>query len=250
MSVFTFILCLLALFYVLGPLQYLAIHRQSPPQTRRIPPADAPAAVATAISGWRVAFGEGDAALVAVEEIRLGQAGMQDSASPVGHVLHFVDRAAAVHGLDYVTPMGRWQVFLSRFPGGDEVVTTNYARTLTNAPHPRVHVARMPGVRDLARLRALHGVHVGHAMGGRAGDAVLTDDDLSDFPARHEQRTLERQQEVGAMARNARGIYRPTLRGAFLSMWRFMPPLNVITGLREARLAQSLRNALQQRPPA
>jgi hypothetical protein len=159
-------------------------------------------------------------------------------------VLHFVDRAAGVHGLDYVTAAGRWQVLLTRFDDGEEVVTTNYARPLVFAPHPRVHVARLPGVRNIARLRALHTAHLAHAAGGHRQATIPNDEALVDFVAEHERRTLERQCELGAK-RPVDDEYRPTLRGAFRAVWSFLPPLRWTNAMREHRLGRKLRNAVR-----
>jgi hypothetical protein len=243
MSVLILVLLLLSQFYVLGPLLFMATHRQPLLRTRRIPPADAPADVARALSGWSAFFDDADFSLVAVHEVLQARGGGEDDLAVSGHVLHLVGRAAAVHALDYVTPHGRWQVFLTRFGDGREVVTTNYGRALTLDPHHMVHVARVPRVVDLPRLRALHGAHVTHVMGAAAPAAIPGDEDLADFVAEHERRTVERQRELGAMMRSG-DLYRPTLRGAFRSVWRHLPPLRWINGSRESRLVRSLRDAL------
>ena len=241
MSTVLLVLALLALFYVLGPVQFMATHRQSPIRTRRIPPADAPGGVLRAIAAWKEAFGDAQFPLFAVQEILPSQDAPQTG--PSAHVLHFVDRADGVHGLDYVTPAGRWQVFLTRFGADEEVVTTNYRRPLVFAVHPREHVARLPGVVKLARLRALHGAHVAHATGGRQDAVIPNDQILADFVANHELRRLEAQRELGAMTRS-HGVYRPTWRGAFRAVWSFLPPMRWMNSARERRLAHALRNAL------
>ncbi len=38
------------------------------------------------------------------------------------------------------------------------------------------------------------------------------------------------------------GVYRPTLKTAFLTVWRMLPPLSLVHGSRHARLAWSLRS--------
>ncbi|HEU4884258.1 MAG TPA: hypothetical protein VFT45_18530 [Longimicrobium sp.] len=249
MSTLILILLLLSQFYVLGPLLFMATHRQPVLRTRRIPPMEAPADVAKAITGWRAFFGEAEFSLFAVQQVLQARSGGESDLAVSGHVLHLVDRAAAVHGLDYVTPAGRWQVFLTRFDDGQEVVTTNYGRVLTLDPHPAVHVVRMPGVVDLARLRALHAAHVARVMGAAAPAAIPGDEHLVNFVAEHELRTVERQRELGAMVRSG-DVYRPTLRGAFRSVWRPLPPLRWINGSRESRVARSLREAVPLRDRA
>lgn len=242
MSTFLLVLACLAIVYVLGPIQYLAGHSQAAPGTAPVPLDEAPARVGRALSRWRTAFGEDGPELVGVQGIVPPGADPAASA-PVAHVLHFIDRDAAVHALDYVTPHGRWQVFLTRYDDGAEVVTTNYPRALTLAPHPQAHVARMPRVSRLADLRTLHGVHVAQVMGART-PAPIADEGIDGFVADHELRTLERQREVGAM-KLAGGVYRPTFRGAFMSFWSYLPPLRWINGAREARVARQLMDALK-----
>jgi hypothetical protein len=238
------ILACLSLFYVGGPL-IRVLDREAPPRTRRIPVAQAPRIVASALSRWKQAFGDTQLSLVAVQQIISTYIPMPETAPPpTGHVLHFVDRAASVHGLDYVTSAGRWQVFLTRFDDDTEVVTTNYAIPFTFAPHPLGHVARVRGVRDLARLRALHDAHVSLAAGGRRYAAIPDDESLAGFVADHERRTVERQCELG-YKRRVNDEYAPTLRGAFRDIWSLLPPLCFVPAFRERRLARTLRNAIR-----
>jgi hypothetical protein len=244
MSTALLILAGLSLFYVVGPMLRV-MEREAPPGTRRIPLAEAPRLVAAALSGWKKAFGDVQFSLVAVQQVIPAHIPIPEAPPPPsGHVLHFVDRAASVHGLDYVTSAGRWQVFLTRFDDGAEVVTTNYARPLLFAPHPRVHVARMRGVRDLARLRALHDAHVAHAAGGRRYAGIPDDETLADFVADHERGTVERQCELG-YKRHVGDEYGPTWRGAFRDVWSFLPPLRWVNGFRERRIARTLRDAIR-----
>lgn len=224
------LLVVLGLFYVLAPLSFMATHRQRPVQTRRLDPNEAPPEVDEAIADWRSEFGESRLPLAAVHALEGGGA----------HVLHLVEPGTGLHALDYLTPQYRWQVFLSRFADGREVVTTNYPLGVTFTPHPQVHAVRLPGMRTLRRLHGLHRAHVARVMGHGARAAVPTHAELANFVADHELETLERQRELGSMVR-VRGVYRPTLRGAFLSVWRRLPPLRWIHSSRDARLAQSLR---------
>lgn len=238
------ILACLSLFYVVGPL-LMMLEVEAPPHTRRVTTAEAPKQVAAAVSGWKKAFGDAAFSLVSVQQISSGLAPVAGRWPPAGHVLHLVDRAAGMHGLDYVTSAGRWQVLLTGFDDGEEVVTTNYQRPLTLAPHPRVHVARLPGVRNLARLRALHAAHLAQTAGARQLPLIPGDENLGDFVAEHERRTLERQCELGAKQRRGDGEYRPTLRGAFRSVWSLLPPLRWTNAIREHRRTRMLRDAVR-----
>lgn len=250
------VLALLSILYVLVPAIQMATHRQPVPRTRPVAPSEAPAPVAQALAGWGASPGDG-MQLAGVHELTLPTVPIDTlpfseehldpeplQPDPVaGHVLHFVDRKAGVHALDYVTPRVRWQVFLTRFGEGDEVVTGN-APVAASAHHPRVHDVRFARMGDPRQLRALHDAHVRRVMGARVPAPVPPDEELAGFVARTEQRALERQRELGRMSRRG-DAYRPTWKGAFLATWRYLPPLVVIHGWRNARLAAALRRAVR-----
>jgi hypothetical protein len=246
-------LALLALFYVLGPLAVMAQQRQPVPRMRRIAVEEAPAAVAKALAGWTAAFGQA-MPLVAIQELTIPETPVytlpfseEDRNPPpdhpppaAGHVLHFVDREAGVHGLDYVTPRLRWQVLLTRYDEDEEVVTHNSPVASSFARHPRVHALRMATVRNLASLRGMHDAHVRHVMGTRVPLPIPPDAALAEFVMEHEVRAVERQRELGMMQRR-RGVYRPTLKGAFRSAWSLLPPLVFVRMWRDGRQAAAVR---------
>lgn len=248
------VLALLAMFYVVGPVIFMATHRQPVPQTRLVAPGDAPGQVARALARWSTAFGDG-MPLAGVHELTIPQVPRDTlpfseehlDSEPLhppavaGYVLHYVDREAGVHGLDYVTPRSRWQVFISDFPGGDEVVTGN-PPVPASAHHPRVHDVRIARTAHLGQLRALHDAHVRRVMGARVPVRIPPDEALAGFVAQREQRGLQRQHGLGRMKRRGE-VYRPTWKGAFLATWRHLPPLWLIHRRRNARLAAELRRA-------
>lgn len=250
------VLALLSIFYLLGPAIFMATHRQPLPHMRPVAPGGAPAPVAQALARWSASFGEG-MPLAGVHEITVPAAPIatlpfsEEHLNPAplqpdpvaGYVLHFVDLKAGVHGLDFVTPRLRWQVFLTRFGEGDEVVTGN-APVAASAHHPRVHHVRFGRLADLRQLRALHDAHVRQAMGSRVPEPIPPDEALAGFVAQNEQRALERQRELGRMSRRG-DVYQPTWKGAFLGTWRHLPPLIVIHAWRNARLAAALRRAVR-----
>lgn len=244
MDIFLLVLALVSMLYLLGPLAVLAEQRQFLPQTRPIAPDQAPAPVARALEQWTSSLG-GRMPLSGIHEISIPGATAKTDPLPSGHVLHLVDRDAGVHGLDYVTPRLRWQVFLTLYEDDEEVVTSNSPVSSSFARHPRVHAARMGGVRQLAWLRGLHDAHVRLVMGARVPSPVPSDPALEDFVARWEQRTMERQRELGMMHRR-RGVYQPTWKGAFLSIWRLLPPMLFVNLWRDARLASALKRAMRE----
>ena len=57
---------------------------------------------------------------------------------------------------------------------------------------------------------------------------------------------MERQRELGMMALRG-GVYQPTWKGAFISVWQFLPPLLFVQLWRHARLGAALRRAVDVR---
>lgn len=244
MEIFLLVLALVSMFYLLGPLALMAEQRLPLPHTRRIAPGQAPAPVVRALEQWTSALGD-RMSLAGIHELSIPGAAVRTLPLPSVHVLHFVDRDAGVHGLDYVTPSVRWQVFLTLYDGDEEVVTGNAPTRSSFARHPRVHVARMPGVRQPARLRALHDAHARLVMGARVPSPIPPDEALADFVAQHEQRSVERQRELGMMHRR-KGVYQPTWKGAFASTWRALPPMLFVHLWREARVSSALWRAMRE----
>lgn len=243
MEILLLFLALLVMFYLLGPLALMAEQRHPVPQTRRIELDQAPEPVAKALGKWTSSLG-GRMALVGIYELVLPRAMANTLPISSGHVLHFVDRDAGVHALSYVTARLRWQVFLTLYDEDQEVVTHNSAVASSFAGHPRVHVVRLAGMGNLAWLRGMHDAHMRHAMGARVPPPIPPDAALAEFAVEHEVRTVERQRELGMMHRR-RGVYRPTLKGAFLSSWSTLPPLVFVRMWRNARRASALKRALR-----
>ncbi|HEX5869064.1 MAG TPA: hypothetical protein VFY65_01540 [Longimicrobium sp.] len=232
------ILVVVATFYVWSPLIFLATHRIPIIPTRRLARGEVPEPVAQAIPAWEAALAGAGFSLFAVHEMALDRAPGYGGAGRTAQVVHLVNRAAAVHGVDYLTPKGRWQVFDTRFANGQEVITSNFAMPETFAD-PRVHTLRMPRERDLARLYALHLAHVRHVMGPDATGVLPDNRGLLDYVAERERRLLERQRALGVMT-SKKDVYRPTLIGAFKTVWAYLPPMRWIRGAQHARLMRTL----------
>ncbi len=243
MEIFLLVLALVSMLYLLGPLALVAEQRLPLPHTRRIAPDQAPASVTRALEQWASSLGD-RMSLAGIHELATAGATASTHPLPSAHVLHFVDRDAGVHGLDYVTPSVRWQVFLTQYEGDEEVATSNAPTRSSFARHPRVHAARMAGVRQPARLRALHDAHARLVMGAHVPSPIPPDEALADFVAQHEQRSVERQRELGMMHRR-KGVYQPTWKGAFASTWRVLPPMLFLHLWREGRLSAALWRAMR-----
>lgn len=243
------ILVVVGTFYVWSPLIFWATHRIPIVPTRRLARDEVPEPVAQAIPAWETAPAGAGFSLVAVHELVLDNVAAYRGA-PRAHVAHLVNRSAAVHGVDYFTPKGRWQVFDTRFENGSEVITSNFAMPETFAD-PRVHTLRMPREQDLARLYALHLAHVRHVMGAGAAGFLPDHRGLLDYVPDRERRLLERQRALGVMTTSKGDVYRPTLWGSFQTVWAYLPPLRWIRNARHARLIRALQAQVpEHHPPA
>jgi hypothetical protein len=223
--------------YLWSPLIFWATHRIPLVPTRRLAPGEVPEPLAQAAAEWEAALGEAGFALFGAHEL-VGN-GADGRAGSAARVLHLVTPSYAVHGLDYHTPRQRWQAFDTHFRDGREVITSNFAMPEIFVD-PQVHTLRLPRERDMARLYALHQAHVQHVMGS-GEDGVLPDRrGMLDYVPERERRMLERQRALGGMTSKG-DVYRPTFRGAFRTVWAFLPPLGWIRGRRHARLARTLQ---------
>jgi hypothetical protein len=240
------ILVVVGMFYVWSPLILWATNRIPIIPTRRLARDEVPEPVAQAIPAWETALAGAGFSLVAVHEMVVKNVDVYRNA-PNAHVVHMVNRSAAVHGVDYLTPKGRWQVFDTRFKNGTEVITSNFPTPEIFAD-PRVHTLRMRREQDLGRLFALHQAHVRHVMGPGAIGFLPDPRGLLDYVPDRERRLLERQRALGLLTTSKGDVYRPTLRGAFLQVWAYLPPMRWIRNARHARLIRTLRSEVPDRP--
>ncbi|HEX6369614.1 MAG TPA: hypothetical protein VF006_11910 [Longimicrobium sp.] len=242
------ILVVVGIFYLWSPIVFWATHRIPIIPMRRLARDHAPEPVVRAIPEWEAALAGAGFSLFALHELAVERISAYRSAGRTAHVLHLVNRSTGVHGVDYLTPNQRWQVFDTRFADGHEVITSNFGMPET-FPDPRVHTLRMPGERDLARLYALHLAHVRHVTGAEASGFLPDERGLLDYVADRERRLLERQRELGVMT-SRNDVYRPTLRGAFQTVWAYLPPMRWIRGARHARLVRALKARVEDQTPA
>ena len=130
-------------------------------------------------------------------------------------------------------------IFSTRFADGSEVMTTNNRDLPLAPPKPGRHRSTFPEVRDPAPLHALHvrairqlgefSARVEPTNSGPSGHAAFYDEEMAYLVHLRYLRPDE-----------VRGVYRPTLKGAFLMVWRQLWPWSLIARAalkREARKA-------------
>ncbi|HYR08535.1 MAG TPA: hypothetical protein VEQ60_12225 [Longimicrobium sp.] len=230
-------------FYVLAPIVFWLSHRMPLIPTRRLEPGAVPEPVGQALEEWHTALAPRGLVPVAAHELEVGHIEVYRGAGNRAYVLHLVNRAAGLHGLDYITPRHRWQVFITALSDSGEVLTSNFPLTDTFPPYPRMHTLRVSRERDLGRLYALHLAHVDHVAGRGATGVLPEAGALLDFVPEREREVLERQRALGTMT-VSRDVYRPTFRSAFVMVWRMLPPLNWIRSVRAWRLRRTLQAAM------
>lgn len=128
--------------------------------------------------------------------------------------------------------------FLTQFSDGTAIVTSNTSSAGVFPRDPKVSSVRCPGIRDFGLLYRFHRARVERARGGRAA----TLDHMKDARTRMENdwtQTFERLVGAGYYSIDqARELYVPTLKGAFLMTYRLLPPFKQIQKLRRDRLAE------------
>lgn len=214
--------------YVIAPLNVWRSSRSRPIRTRPIKPGEAPSEIRSAVEAVARTLGGSGFRLATVSE-------PLDGGAVIVHAYH---PTTGEHFLDYITDAARWQVFLTTYPDGSEVVTSNSPAPSIFSVSPDLHVCTLPPATAVQQLRDAHQAHCRSAVSGQSAPVAATGaptfvDDL-------EQQVLERQCTLGVYWRDG-DVYRPTLRGAFLTTWRLLPPLK---GLRASRNARSVK-ALQ-----
>jgi hypothetical protein len=165
---------------------------------------------------------------------------MNGGAATVCHV-HNAERGD--HLLDYRAEIQgrslRWQVFVTHFEGGAEVVTSNAPSPSVFSREPDQHVCRLPSDTGLATLHRAHLEHIRTAV--RAAEPIRSLGRGS-FVERYEQGALEKQHALGLYRREGE-VYRPTFRGAFLMTWRLLPPLKGRRESQNERVAAAILGA-------
>jgi hypothetical protein len=147
--------------------------------------------------------------------------------------IHAYDAATHDHLIEYVLGERRMHVVRTALDDGRSVLTANPG-TPGVFSNPREHHSL--GLPADTPLDALHRAHRAHVQ-LRRGTASPVEGPREGFVERHEREGLEHQVVRGLYRRNG-DTYHATLRGAFVTTWRLLPPLRQ---LRRASNQRTLR---------
>lgn len=135
-------------------------------------------------------------------------------------------------------PLGqRYVEFCTEFASGDEINTHNCAIAFVAKPHPKKRLFRFPSTRQPA---ALYGAHRRLVERHRPASEPFTPTRGTEHlhVAHAFEKLSRRQAEFGyVFLDEAAGVYRPTLKGAFLMSWKLAWPV------KQAREALARRRA-------
>lgn len=211
--------------YLLAP---LAVWKKNPTRitrSRAITPATASEEVKAAVQELAAAVQPLGFDLREVSELNDGMA----------VALHASDPATHTHLLDYHMAEYRWQVFRTELQDGREVVTANAPLPSVFSRPKGLHACGLPPGTDLLTLHRAHRAHVEL----KARGAAPIPGQSTGYVEHHERRGMEAQCELGVYRRVGEE-YRPTLRGAFLTTWRLLPPLKQLRAARNARVVRAI----------
>lgn len=149
--------------------------------------------------------------------------------------LHAYNRATHAHLVDYQMARYRWQVFRTEFSDGREVVTANAPLPSVFSRPNTLHACALPPATDLPTLHRAHLAHVKL----KAGAATPIPGQTTGYVEHHERRGMEGQVGFGLYRRQGEE-YRPTLRGAFLTTWRMLPPLKQLRAAENAKVVKAV----------
>lgn len=216
--------------YLFAPLQVWQSQRSPVTRTRPLRPGELPDASQALVV----------ASLNRVAALGFEAVGVHEANGGAAVVVHAARPETGDQFLDYLMPVARWQVFLTRFADGQEVVTANTPLPSVFTPPPGLHGCRLPAGTDEGTLLRVHRAHVARRMG--AGAVGVPVGDSTTFVEGVELRSLDAQREFGLYQREG-DVYRPTLRGAFVHTWRLLPPLKTVAASRNDRLMRELLDA-------
>jgi len=128
--------------------------------------------------------------------------------------------------------------FRTEFRDGTSIVTSNSTSASCFPADRRVSSIRCPGVWDVGLLYRFHRARVERDRDGRTATLDRVKDPLTRMRLEHSE-TYERLIRAGYYEIDqARQLYVPTLKGAFLMTWQLLPPFKQIQKLRKDQLAE------------
>jgi hypothetical protein len=239
LTVFIFLFFMVAYPYVVGPLVVRFSQKYSAsPQVEQVG-ADAFCPELAAYFGWFAAclapLGFAPAAY-----LRLTDAATRTEIRFLILTNESARESAAAYELKGKGPVqtfSRQFEFCTEFVNGDEIGTHNSGIGYVMKPHPKKRLFRFPGVRD---PRTLHRAHRRLVERHRpAAEPFVPTRGTEHLHIAHGfEKTFKRQVEFGYFFLDeAEGVYRPTLKGAFLMSWKLLWPV------KQAREALARRSA-------
>ena len=145
--------------------------------------------------------------------------------------------AFELQGTGPVQSFSRHVEFCTEFVNGDEIGTHNFGTAFVFKPHPKKRLFRFPAVQHPPTLHRAHRRLVERHR--PAAEPFVPSRGTEHLHLAHSfEKTYRRQVEFGYFFLDeAAGVYRPTLKGAFLMSWKLAWPV------KQAREALARRSA-------
>ncbi|MGN6625936.1 MAG: hypothetical protein ACTHLN_04895 [Tepidisphaeraceae bacterium] len=124
---------------------------------------------------------------------------------------------------------------------GDRWVTCSSSQATILPPEPMTHALMIAGVRDVGALLEFHRRRLADAGATEIGDRVLpaAGDEIG-FLEQSDERSARWAEQIGYRYRDeAAGVWRYTLRGAYLCTWRMLEPVKSYRLQKRQRLARA-----------
>ena len=231
--------------YVIAPLVVRLVHKQSArPQVEQVG-ADAFCPELAAHFG-RVAACLAPLGFVPAAYMRLTDAATRTEARFLLLTNESARESAAVtemQGKGPVQSFTRYLEFCTEFVNGDEINTNNFGTAYVMKHYPEKRVFRLPGVQHPQTLHRAHRRLVERHR--PAAEPFVPSRGTEHLHLAHSfEKTYRRQAEFGYFFLDeAAGVYRPTLKGAFLMSWKLAWPVKQAReSLAKRRAERTLRS--------
>lgn len=135
-------------------------------------------------------------------------------------------------GTRLVTLVTYW----TEFTDGTGIITSNLSGPSCFPADPKMQVVVCPGIEDLSLMYQFHRARAGHETDGRVATLEQVQGVRSRMEYEHET-TYRRLIRAGSYkADERRQLYIPTFRGAYLMVYRLLPPFKQIQAMRRHRI--------------